>query len=201
MPIGAPLSRAASTAALTNLVMAWLWHSRDCRVLALEVGATAELTRLTQVLQGRWRVDVSGASNREKAGLRVDVVEVKGSRADLLREPFFSGKESGLNKWAHSLASPFALWLAASHDIREEDLSRLPAHWGILRARADARALSVVRKPAASGIVDGQVATGAAFTLAQYSQAACLPAMGRSIQDAVEAMNRGPGLAAVRGGE
>lgn len=166
------MTRVEATRAHTALALAWLWHARGHRALSVEVGA--DVAHLRRPLEGSWRADAVGVTvavvRRRGAGLvehRVDLVEVKGTRADLVRERFDTGK------WPEGMAE-VPCWLLVSADCRDSDLDALPAPWGLLRADADARSVRVVRKPAAP---QRDLDEHELYAVACTSLSACLPAM------------------------
>ncbi len=167
------MTRAEATAVHTALALAWLWHARDHRALALETGVRGD--HLVKPMDGTWRVDAIGATVkqvRRPGGIyeelcAVDVVEVKGTRADLKRENLEAGK------WT-SMTTDFTCWLLVSADCRDADLASLPERWGVLRANDAATGVTVVRK------ADDRrrpLSTREAFALACTSVSGSLPDM------------------------
>ncbi len=139
------MNRAEATTIHTALALAWLWHARGHRAIACETGVCGDY--LHKPMDGTWRVDAIGATVkrvRRRGGIyeelcAVDVVEVKGTRADLRRENLEAGK------WV-AMATDFTCWLLVSADCRDVDLASLPERWGVLRANDAATGVTVVRR-------------------------------------------------------
>jgi hypothetical protein len=191
------------TDAHTRLALAWLWHRRGCRALAEEVGVYAS-GRVCRVADGRWRVDVVGSArkpSRRRASdgwqWRVDVVEVKGHRADWMREARVLAREpehvrSVRSKW-HALAEGAGgragapgLWLLVSHDVADADLKLLPVEWGVLRADAYAVEVEVVRDCARARWSDAAPDDSELWALSCAGRRR-LPTMGRDVASALTA--------------
>lgn len=185
------VSRAESTRELTVLAFSWLFVRRKCRVLADEVGLAGKANRFAG-LRGvsHWRADAVGIAQIGNS-YRIDVVEVKGSRADARREDMSSGKWELLPQGGR-----FNGWLLVSADCRPEDYKGLPLAWGVLQAAADASTLRMIRRPVASGMKDhGEILLSAAeiapdlFAASYRTLASRLPYLGRSVPEAVAAFH------------
>jgi hypothetical protein len=136
------MTEAERTRLHTALALAWLWHIRGSRSLAVEAEAESNLTFFGTTGSASSRVDIIG-TNKTPQRLVVDVVEVKGHRKDWKRERV---TDKG-SKWLKSSASPWALWLFVSADITDLDLVDLPTWWGIARANPSADDVQVLRTP------------------------------------------------------
>lgn len=136
-------SRGESTKDLTALAFSWLFMRRRCRMMAAEVGVTGKASALTA--SGIWRADAVGAT---KIGnlYRIDLVEIKGSRADARREDMTTGKWELLPQ-----GGVFNGWLLIAHDVRPEDYEGLPSAWGVIQASEDADTARIIRRPDADG--------------------------------------------------
>lgn len=173
---------AAQTLAHTQLAAAWLWNSRDCRVIADEVGVSWDGTRIEPPTQTKWRADVVGVSwhaDSPTAGVRFgapvfDVIEVKGHRADWRREKPLDPR----SKWQRSRNSTLRLWLLVSSSIGDDLLTDLPPWWGILRADDEtASGLRTIRKAPQSGTVADDLIARSLYAVAQRSATRQLPTM------------------------
>lgn len=101
--------------------------------MAPEVGLNRNGLCMPQ--KGRWRVDLVGIDRQ------VDVIEVKGTRADIMREDLAGGK------WALPYTDlGLTPWLAVDAKVTDDLFASLPEAWGVIRV-ADQR-VKVVRKPA-----------------------------------------------------
>ena len=101
--------------------------------MAPEVGLNRNGLCMPQ--QGRWRVDLVGIDRC------VDVIEVKGTRADIQREKLAEGK------WSLPYAElGLRPWLAVDAKVTNDLFSDLPEAWGVIRV-ADQR-VKVIREPA-----------------------------------------------------
>lgn len=172
------MSRAESTRALTALAFSWLWVRRDCRAMADEVGVTSLCSRLCAPLDGIFRADAVGCAKKGNQ-YRIDIVEVKGSRADARREDMSAGKWELLPQGKRLTG-----WLLVSHDVRDEDIKGLPTAWGLLRASEDGAVVNVVRKAQEHWLSDAEV-TRDLFFLASRTLGSSLPWMGRSLPESV----------------
>lgn len=124
-------TRSEATARVTRAVAVWYW-SRGCRLVVPEVGLRQ---RLMRPWGSPWRVDLVAAFKRQ-----THVIEVKGTRADLVREDLTAGK------WTAPHPG-LCLWLALSHEIRLHQ--NLSGDWGIIRVRN--QRVTVERQPAFLG--------------------------------------------------
>jgi hypothetical protein len=153
--------------------VAWLWNSRGCRLVADEVGVypTGRLTEPTNAL---WRADVVGIMWDHQKGPRIDVVEVKGHRADWRREKPASPR----SKWQQSQPSHSCLWLLVSATVDDKSLESLPPWWGIVRADATASTVTVVRKAPQTGYdADASKSAHSLFVAGSRSVTRSLPTM------------------------
>ena len=110
-------TRSDATARVTSATAAWLWRLGS-RIIAAEVG----LTRAGSFLERPWgswyRVDLAAI-----VGQQTHVIEVKGTRADLVRE------DLGQGKW--QLSYPHLVpWLAVDATV---DMPELDERWGLLK--------------------------------------------------------------------
>lgn len=179
----------AATVAHTQLGAAWLWTSRNCRVIADEAGFSAYRGGIfLQPSNALWRADLVGVSWKPHKGSHLltegdpvfDLVEVKGHRADWMRER----PKDPRSKWLSSEQSRCRLWLLVSATIDDTLLADLPPWWGILRASPEATALEVVRKAPQPGTFDDPSrAAYSLHVLAQRCITRKLPDM-RSARDA-----------------
>jgi hypothetical protein len=140
------MTSAEATKLHTQLAVAWLWNCRGCRLVADEVGVYPS-GRLTEPANALWRADVVGIMWDHQKGPRIDVVEVKGHRADWRREKPLSPR----SKWQQSQPSHSCLWLLVSATVDDNALESLPPWWGILRADPAAETVTVVRKAPQAG--------------------------------------------------
>lgn len=118
-------SRSEATARVTAGVASWLW-GQGARAIVPEVGLHP--TRgLCASWDGRWRVDLVAAVPRHGARERIDVIEVKGTAADLRREALTDGK------WVMRLDRiGLTPWLAVSADIEPALWADLSPLWGVI---------------------------------------------------------------------
>lgn len=111
-------TRSEATARVTCACAAWLWR-RGSRLIAPEVGLTRSGGFLEKPWGSFYRVDLAAS-----LGNQTHVIEVKGTKADLVRE------DLGQGKWR--LFYPhLTVWLALGFDYEPE----LDERWGILRVR------------------------------------------------------------------
>lgn len=189
-----------ATIAHTQLGAAWLWNSRGCRVIADEVGFSAQgVSMFCEPQMANWRADLAGVSWDQPPGVWrydggwpvFDLIEVKGHRADWLRERPLNPR----SKWRTSESSTCRLWLLVASTIDDAALANLPEWWGILRADAAVEKLTVVRKPPQSGrIAEPALAARSLYAVAQRSVVRQLPTMryarderGRLVQGTLRA--------------
>jgi len=172
------MSRAESTRALTALAFSWLWVKRECRVMAEEVGVTSLCSRLCAPLDCIFRADAVGCTKKGNQ-YRIDIIEVKGSRADARREDMSAGKWELLPQGRRLTG-----WLLVSHDVRDEDIKGLPLAWGLLRASEDGAVVNVMRKAQEHWLPDNEVARDL-FFLASRTLGSGLPWMGRTLPECV----------------
>ena len=121
-------SRSDSTSRVTAAAAVWLW-GQGSRIIVAEVGLTRGGKRLVEPWGARYRVDL--ASN---LGSKTHINEVKGTRADLVREDLADGK------WIlpyHDLCP----WLAIDGAMSVPEIDE---KWGILQVHG--HRVRVVRK-------------------------------------------------------
>jgi hypothetical protein len=175
-------SRVESTRDLTILACSWLFMKRRCRALAAEVGLSGLASSLH--VSGQWRADVVGIA-RIGNQYRIDVVEVKGARADARREDMTQGKWELLPQGKRLNG-----WLLIAEDVRPEDYAGLPPHWGVLQASMGGTVVRTIRKPRSLDILlDSISAAPDLFTIAYRTLTSRLPFLGRSVADAVAALS------------
>jgi hypothetical protein len=145
--------------------------------MADEVGVTGLCSRLCSPLDCIFRADAVGCAKKGNQ-YRIDIVEVKGSRADARREDMSAGKWELLPQ-----SKRLTGWLLVSHDVRDEDIKGLPAAWGLLRASEDGVVAKVVRMAHEHWLSDTEVARDL-FYLASRTLGSSLPWMGRSLPEA-----------------
>lgn len=179
-------TRAESTRELTVLAFSWLFMRRKCRVLCDEIGIGGLANRLTPSGMSQWRADAAGITQIGRQ-FRIDVVEVKGSRADARREDMTAGKWELLPQGKRLNG-----WLLVSAECRPEDYHGLPLAWGVLQASADATTLRIIRKPVASGLIPyGEILLDPAdaaqdiFHSAYRTLTSRIPFLGRAVPEAV----------------
>lgn len=176
------MSRRESTEALTALAFCWLWSRRGCRVMADEVGVGGVCRFLCPSTEGLFRADVIGCVKKERS-YRIDLVEVKGSRADARREDMSRGKWELLPQGQRLTG-----WLLMSHDVRDEDIVGLPTAWGLLRASEDGTVVSVIRRAKEHWIPETEAARDL-YVLAARTLGSRLPWMGRNQAESLTALH------------
>lgn len=163
-------SRSEATARVTAGVASWLW-GQGARALVPEVGLHP--TRgLCAPWDGRWRVDLVSATPRHGARERIDVIEVKGTVADLRRESLTDGK------WVMRLDRiGLTPWLAVSSDIGRDYWRELPPMWGVVSCHGhDAKVMRQPEAPIWHDIVDSNDdVTAALRAMAVVSTSHALP--------------------------
>lgn len=189
-----------ATTAHTQLGAAWLWTARDCRVIADEAGFGCRESLpaiFCPPLGVSWRADLVGvrwhmprnARRYGEGSALFDLVEVKGHRADWLREKPLDPN----SKWQLGQYTTVRLWLLVSATIGDDLLVDVPPWWGIVRADTDVQKLVTVRTAPQSGrIDDAGTAAYSLHALARRSVTGRLPQMPRSVTEAVTAL-RAPG--------
>lgn len=150
-------SRSEATSRVTSALVCWLWD-QGARIIVPEVGLTAT-GQLRPPWGQRWRVDVVAV-----VGSRVWLMEVKGTKADLVREDYASGK------WVLPLSPNLRPWLVVDSKITQDPL---PA-WGLMSVANDK--LTVVRKSPDDGVARTDD-DGVFRTLAQILTLQSLPTM------------------------
>lgn len=133
-------SRSQGTARVTAATASWLW-AQGSRAIAPEVGLHA-VRGLCAPWDGRWRVDLVAATPRHGARERIDVIEVKGSSADLRREDLDAGK--WMLRYDRMGLTP---WLAVSSRVDRDLWSGLNPLWGVVSC--DGFNAKVARQPEA----------------------------------------------------
>ncbi len=180
-------SRAQATERVTRLAFGWLWHKRKCRAIADEIGAPGVGLGQVSASAGIYRYDLVGVARCTGVeSWRFDIVEVKGTRADLRRE------DVGAGKWARARepSREYNFWLAVSDEIPREDYADLPLEWGVIRCSQTT--VRIDRKPAGGGDIrcDAPRAARGLYVLSARVAGSRLPFMGRSPLDAAMAMVR-----------
>lgn len=132
-------TRSEGTARVTCAVASWLW-GLGSRCLVTEVGLSPN-RGLGTPWQGRWRVDLAAVVPVYDGHYeRFDVIEVKGSAADLRRE------DLGKGKWQICYqALGLTPWLAVADTVPEKDYDQLPGDWGLLTVKGTR--VIVTRRP------------------------------------------------------
>lgn len=176
------MSRRESTEALTALAFSWLWARRGCRVMADEVGVTGLCRFLCPSTEGLWRADAVGCTKKDRS-YRLDLIEVKGSRADARREDMSRGKWEMLPE-----SRRLTGWLLMSHDVKDEDIIGLPVSWGLLRASEDGTVVSTVRKAQEHWLPEAEMARDL-HVLAVRTLGSRLPWMGRTQAESLAALH------------
>ncbi len=185
-------SRAESTRELTILAFSWLFMRRRCRAMADEVGLGGLANHLAPFGSSHWRADVAGIA-RIGNQYRIDVVEVKGSRADARRENMSEGKWELLPQGGRLNG-----WLLVTEDMRPEDYAGLPSQWGVLQATANNTVIRTIRKPRGTKgfsnpgeiMLDPGDAAPDIFTLSYRTLTSRLPFLGHSTGDAVAKLSK-----------
>lgn len=175
-------TRREATDQVTAQAMAWLWRARVCRALALEVGY--DWRRLGTAWDRKWRADLVAAFGDSEwpgiQGLRLYVIEVKGSRADWRREdtgPYTKWQEPTLAAWCRPLVLCAGRALA---ELVRADLSEdTPWSVGYFDDLAPGRPQWVPNNrepPRVPPLVSGDDARTAALVMAEVHTAALMPA-------------------------
>lgn len=114
------------TALCTASAIAHFW-GLGVRVMGLEVGYDRRGLGVRSTR--RWRADLVAVDEPEgpTGQVAVHVIEVKSSRADLLREDLSGGKWT-----ATDLPGNFHPWVVIGPEVHADDVQRIPRHWGIL---------------------------------------------------------------------
>ena len=169
-------TRSEATARVTCSVAAWLWRERS-RVLAQEVGLGRGRPRLCAPWGAAYRVDLAAVVSH-----KTYVVEVKGTRADIVRE------DLGAGKWTMAYADHGLMpWLAFDARIDPRLYSQLPETWGLLRV--DAQRVKVLRRP--PRVYDDNLVE----SLTAIASVACMQTlpmmMGKNHSEQLAALERG----------
>lgn len=137
--------------------------------------------KLTTPLKGKWRADLIGVAPGPRT---INLVEVKGSVADLTRESLVDGK------WVVDFESyGVTPWLAITDEIRQKHVDLLPRQWGIVSFAEGARP-KIMRTPLMTVLAsDARLASALAATSSVLTLQSLPKIMGLNQAERAWAMN------------